>query len=184
MRIPGLLLFVTAVLSAPVLADDTGQTARRLDVTIRVEMGYLLYLPQEYATKESWPLVLFLHGSGERGDDLELVKKHGPPKLIGDGKAFPFIVVSPQCPNDQSWEPIQLTALLDEVTKTQKVDQDRIYVTGLSMGGFATWEWQHSRHIGLLRSPRSAAAVSHTGLVASSICRRGPSTGQRTWECR
>jgi len=87
MRIPGLLLFVTAVLSAPVLADDTGQTARRLDVTIRVEMGYLLYLPQEYATKESWPLVLFLHGSGERGDDLELVKKHGPPKLIGDGKA-------------------------------------------------------------------------------------------------
>lgn len=140
MRILALLLFVTAVLSVPVLADDSAQTSQRLDVTIRVQMGYLLYLPKDYDTKESWPLVLFLHGSGERGDDLELVKKHGPPKLIGEGKEFPFIVVSPQCPKDQSWEPIELTALLDEVTKNHKVDQDRIYVTGLSMGGFATWE--------------------------------------------
>ena len=140
MRILALLLFVTILLSERVLADDSGQTSQRLDVTIRVEMGYLLYLPKDYDSKESWPLVLFLHGSGERGDDLELVKKHGPPKLIGEGKEFSFIVVSPQCPKSQSWEPLELTALLDEVTRTQKVDQDRIYVTGLSMGGFATWE--------------------------------------------
>ena len=140
MRNLALLLFMTSVLAAPAFADDTGQTSQQLDVTIRVEMGCLLYLPKDYATKESWPLVLFLHGSGERGDDLELVKKHGPPKLISEGKEFPFIVVSPQCPKSQSWEPIELTALLDEVTRTQKVDQDRICVTGLSMGGFATWE--------------------------------------------
>jgi predicted peptidase len=140
LRILTLLLFVTAVPPGPVMADDSGQTSQRLDVTIRVEMGYLLYLPRDYDTKESWPLVLFLHGSGERGDDLELVKKHGPPKLIAEGKEFPFIVVSPQCPQSQSWEPIELTALLDEVSRTQKVDPDRIYVTGLSMGGFATWE--------------------------------------------
>ena len=55
---------------------------------ITVEMGYQLYLPQEYKQKESWPLILFLHGAGERGDDLELVKKHGPPKLVGEGSAF------------------------------------------------------------------------------------------------
>ncbi len=140
MRILALLLFVTAVPSVRVLADDSRQTSQRLNATIKVEMGYLLSLPKDYETKESWPLVLFLHGSGERGDDLELVKKHGPPKLIGEGKEFPFIVVSPQCPGSQSWRAIELTALLDEVTRTQKVDQDRIYVTGLSMGGFATWE--------------------------------------------
>lgn len=139
-RIVAPLLFLTVVFASPALADESGQTSQRLDVTIRVAMGYLLYLPKDYDTKESWPLVLFLHGSGERGDDLELVKKHGPPKLIGEGKGFPFIVVSPQCPKSQSWEPLELTALLDEVTRTQKVDQDRIYVTGLSMGGFATWE--------------------------------------------
>ena len=139
-RIVAPLLFLTVVFAAPALADESGQTSQRLDVTIKVAMGYLLYLPNDYDTKESWPLVLFLHGSGERGDDVELVKTHGPPKLIGEGKEFPFIVVSPQCPKSQSWEPLELTALLDELTRTHKVDQDRIYVTGLSMGGFATWE--------------------------------------------
>jgi predicted peptidase len=126
--------------SGSLQADDSGQKAQRLDVTVKVEMDYLLYLPKDYDTQESWPLVLFLHGSGERGDDIELVKMHGPPKLIAGGKEFPFIVVSPQCPKTQSWEPIQLTALLDELTQKYKVDKDRIYVTGLSMGGFATWE--------------------------------------------
>ena len=140
MRILALLLFVTAVISIPVLAEDSGQTAQRLDVTIRVEMGYLLYLPKDYDTKESWPLVLFLHGSGERGDDLELVKKHGPPKLIAEGKEFPFIVVSPQCPKGKSWEPYELNVLLDDIVQKYKVDEERICVTGLSMGGFGTWK--------------------------------------------
>jgi predicted peptidase len=108
-------------------------------VEVKVEMDYLLALPKGYDKQDAWPLVLFLHGAGERGDNLELVKKHGPPKLIGDGKEFPFIVVSPQCPKDVWWEPIELTALLDQVIKTHKVDEDRIYVTGLSMGGFGTW---------------------------------------------
>jgi predicted peptidase len=102
-------------------------------------MGYLLYLPKDYEKQASWPLVMFLHGAGERGDDLELVKVHGPPKLIKQGKEFPFIVISPQCPKDKWWEPVELTALLDDVIKKHKVDQDRIYITGLSMGGFGTW---------------------------------------------
>jgi predicted peptidase len=117
----------------------TGQEPCQLERAFQVEMKYLLYLPKDYDQKESWPLLLFLHGAGERGDNLELVKKHGPPKLIEAGQDFPFIVVSPQCPRDRRWEPFELAALLDEIVEKHKVDQDRIYVTGLSMGGFGTW---------------------------------------------
>jgi predicted peptidase len=102
-------------------------------------MNYLLYLPKDYEQQESWPLLLFLHGAGERGDDINLVKKHGPPKLIEAGKEFPFIVVSPQCPRGRWWETFELAALLDEIEEQYKVDKDRVYVTGLSMGGFGTW---------------------------------------------
>ena len=107
--------------------------------TVKVTLKYLLYLPKDYQQKPSWPLLLFLHGIGERGADLNLVKKHGPPKLIEAGQEFPFIVVSPQCPNGQWWEPLELKTLLDEIGEKYKVDKERIYVTGLSMGGFGTW---------------------------------------------
>jgi predicted peptidase len=117
-----------------------------------VNLKYLLYLPKDYDQKPSWPLMLFLHGAGERGDDIERVKKHGPPKLIEAGRELPFIVVSPQCPKDRWWEPVELTALLDEIVEKYKVDRDRIYVTGISMGGFGTWSLAMS-------TPRRFAAV-------------------------
>lgn len=139
MRFIFLSLLAAAWLPTSAFADEPAQTSQRLEAEAKVELNYLLYLPKGYDDQESWPLVLFLHGAGERGNDLELVKKHGPPKLIGEGKDFPFIVVSPQCRKDVWWEPIELTALLDEVNKKHKVDKDRIYVTGLSMGGFGTW---------------------------------------------
>lgn len=119
--------------------EQTGQRAAKLNAQVPVKLGYLLYLPKNYDQQEKWPLLLFLHGSGERGNDLDLVKKHGPPKLIAAGRDFPFIVVSPQCPDNKWWEPIELVALLDAVAKDYKVDSDRICVTGLSMGGFGTW---------------------------------------------
>lgn len=134
-----LLLAALFMCSHRSIADDSGLSPQRLNVQVQVQMDYLLYLPKDYESKEAWPLVLFLHGSGERGTDLELVKKHGPPKLISEGKEFPFIVVSPQCKKDFWWEPTELTALLDEIVKSHKVDQNRILVTGLSMGGFGTW---------------------------------------------
>ena len=124
----------------PSAAKEGGkQQAGVMEREIKVRLKYLLYLPKDYDQKPSWPLLLFLHGIGERGDNLELLKKHGPPKLIEAGKEFPFTVVSPQCPNDRWWEPIELKALLDEIVEKYKVDQDRIYATGLSMGGFGTW---------------------------------------------
>lgn len=135
------LVLIAATLS--LAADDKAaagkQQAQKLERTIKVTLDYLLYLPPDYAEKPSWPLLLFLHGAGERGDNLELVKMHGPPKLIAAGKAFPLIVVSPQCPKGRRWEPLELSALLDEIAEKYKVDKDRICVTGLSMGGFGTW---------------------------------------------
>ena len=103
---------------------------------------YLTSLPEDYEAQpeNSWPLMLFLHGAGERGSDLDLVKKHGPPKLIEQGHAFPFIVVSPQCPKGEGWSVEALDRLLNEVSETHRVDADRVYVTGLSMGGFGTWD--------------------------------------------
>jgi len=68
-----------------------------------------------------------------------MVRKIGVAKLVEAGQQFPFVIVSPQCPKDKMWEPFELTALLDEIVEKYKVDQDRIYVTGQSMGGFGTW---------------------------------------------
>jgi len=143
------LMLACAILltsAATTLADEPKpvvdpQKPETLERTIKVTLKYLLYLPEDYEKQQAWPLLLFLHGSGERGDDLAQVKKHGPPKLIAAGRKFPFIVVSPQCPKvgRRSWEPYELTALLDDVSEHYKVDANRIYVTGLSMGGFGTW---------------------------------------------
>ena len=126
------------------IAVAANQNEKTLDkqITKDVRCKYLLYLPQDYGRKEQkWPLMLFLHGAGERGDNLDLVKKHGPPKLIEQGKHFPFIIVSPQCPAGVWWpEKIDtLVALLDEIAAKYAVDTDRVYLTGLSMGGFGTW---------------------------------------------
>lgn len=139
-------LFAAACLLAAspftaVAADQpTAQSAETLDVKVPVKMGYLLYVPKNYDKSKPTPLMLFLHGAGERGTDINKVKIHGPPKLIAAGKEFPCIVVSPQCPSDKWWQPLELLALLDEIATKYNVDPERIYVTGLSMGGFGTWE--------------------------------------------
>ncbi|MCL5096415.1 MAG: prolyl oligopeptidase family serine peptidase [Candidatus Omnitrophica bacterium] len=102
-------------------------------------MNYLLSLPSDYdKSNKSWPLVLFLHGAGESGNDLEKVKTHGPPKLVEANGPFPFILVSPQS-HGRGWNVEVLNALLDSVIEQYRVDKDRVYLTGLSMGGFGTW---------------------------------------------
>ena len=69
-----------------VAADAGQQKPAELGQATKVTMKYLIYLPKDYGQKDSWPVLLFLHGSGERGDNLDLVKKHGPPKLIAGGQ--------------------------------------------------------------------------------------------------
>ena len=116
-------------------AQQTHQTFKSCN-----ELSYLIALPEGYsANGEAVPLLLFLHGSGERGNDLDKVKAWGPPKLIAEGKKLPFIVVSPQCPANEHWDVYVLKQLLDELIKTYNVDKSRVYLTGLSMGGFGTW---------------------------------------------
>ncbi|MFL5340355.1 MAG: prolyl oligopeptidase family serine peptidase [Gemmataceae bacterium] len=138
------LAAVMAFAWSPARAEDKAQAGKQepkqfeREVTVKVKLNYLLYLPEDYGKEDkAWPLVLFLHGAGESGNDVEKVKKHGPPKLAEE-KKFPFILVSPQSPG-RGWEPAGLNALLDDVCAHYKVDPDREYVTGLSMGGFGTW---------------------------------------------
>lgn len=111
-------------------------------VTRTLSCQYLLFLPAGYDENEQkWPLILFLHGAGERGDDLEKVKVHGPPKIVEKKKNFPFILVSPQCPEEKWWpnEVDMLINLLDDIVNRYNVDTERIYLTGLSMGGYGVW---------------------------------------------
>jgi predicted peptidase len=113
------------------------------EIVRTVKFPYLVYLPENYdASGEESPLIVFLHGMGERGDDLERIKEHGPPKILQEKKAdFPFVVVSPQCPRDRWWVTEDLDVFLSDILEKYNVDEDRVYLTGLSMGGFATWKW-------------------------------------------
>ncbi len=140
-----LLLFLSFAVSTA-LADQPApsQSSKSFEgqVTLAVKYDYLLSLPQGYEadTTKRWPLVVFLHGSGERGSQVEQVMRHGPPKLIAAGKSIPAIVISPQCQPGQIWNPHAVHALTKHVMESHHVDADRVYLTGLSMGGFGTWE--------------------------------------------
>lgn len=114
-------------------------------------MHFLLFVPQDYkADGKKWPVMLFLHGYGECGNgttELDLVKVHGPAGFVDSRPDFPFVVVSPQCPKPKhdlkkiakAWNPEELIQLLDHLAKNLNIDSTRVYVTGLSMGGFGTW---------------------------------------------
>lgn len=125
------------------LMPKTNQQPRHFQNKIKKTLSadYLLFLPSGYNARASnrWPLILFLHGAGERGTNLNQVTVHGPPKLVKSKPEFPFIVVSPQCPPGQWWSNDLVIALLDDVVRKHKIDTNRIYLTGLSMGGFGTW---------------------------------------------
>ncbi len=114
------------------------------DTTIQKRLGlkYLVFLPTRYESgAERFPLILFLHGTGERGDDLARVKQAGLPKRLDGWSDCPFIVVAPQCPADSIWtfQLDALSALLELVIDTYRIDARRIYLTGLSLGGNGTW---------------------------------------------
>ena len=135
----GLITLGVAVRAAEI---DPQLRQQKLKLERPAPIDYLLYLPKEYDAKDSakkWPLILFLHGSGERGSDVAKVAVHGPPKLVKNGKDLPFIIVSPQCPAGRGWDNATLLALLNETIAQHNVDTSRVYLTGLSMGGYETW---------------------------------------------
>ena len=153
----GLAFFVALLTPFSASAQTAGsQTPVKFEKQIvkTLKADYLLYLPKDYGKDagKKWPVLFFLHGSGESGLDIEKVKANGPPKRIAAGKEFPFIVVSPQSLGG-GWNVEILNNLLDEVIKTYAVDEDRIYLTGLSMGGYGTWAWAQD-------SPKRFAAIA------------------------
>ena len=119
--------------------DGLGLDMSQREMSFEKEIKYLLYVPKDYGD-EPYPLMIFLHGAGERGNNLELVKIHGPPKLIEAGVELPFIVASPQVAEGEWWSPSTVIWVLRDVEKKLRVDPDRVYLTGLSMGGYGTWE--------------------------------------------
>jgi predicted peptidase len=160
-RIFPILTLTIAAITFAGQATAAVQTKNKLIVKSKRELDvkYLLYLPKDYAAQpdKKWPMILFLHGAGERGDNLDLVKKHGPPKLAEQGEAMEFIVLSPQCPKGTGWNDEVLITLLNDVAKRYRVDETRLYLTGLSMGGYGTWS------LGLTHCERFAAIAPICG---------------------
>ncbi|GIW98623.1 MAG: hypothetical protein KatS3mg111_1956 [Pirellulaceae bacterium] len=123
-------------------------------------LRYRLLKPKDFDPDRKYPLVLFLHGAGERGDDNVAQLKHGMAEFCEPGRrqAYPCYVLAPQCPTGDKWAnldwrstevtqpteptlPMKLTLeLLDQMIDSAAVDKTRIYITGLSMGGFGTWD--------------------------------------------
>lgn len=113
-------------------------------------LPYRILFPKNYNADEKYPLLLFLHGAGERGTDNEMQLVHGSDLFLNNIEKYPAIVVFPQCPKDVWWgdpkseepkEPIALVMeLTEELLKTYSIDQNRLYVGGLSMGGYGTFD--------------------------------------------
>jgi lysophospholipase L1-like esterase/dienelactone hydrolase len=156
MKLPVFLLAL--VLPLAVRADD--YEARTFSAPDGTTLGYRLLSPKNYDKAQKYPLVVFLHGAGERGDNNSAQLRHGAPLFAKPEvrEKFPCFIFAPQCPNDQTWsavkgwtdpvsyseepKPAMKLALgaIDSLMKEFSIDPDRVYVTGLSMGGFGTWD--------------------------------------------
>ena len=161
--IPGEQILMKAEL--PVQTGDARRGDVKLDESQTETMDFWFFLPSDESAKsdDGFPLMLFLHGAGERGDDPNVVKNHGPAKLCANpeiAKSWKFMTVSPQCKPNRFWSPLQLIELIDRVCESYPVDRSRIYVTGLSMGGFGTWS------VASLAADKIAAIVPICGWYA------------------
>ncbi len=120
------------------------QEGRRFTAADGRALEYLLFLPARYgeAPEGRWPLILFLHGAGERGSELAMVRKHGIARIAEEqAETFPFVAVSPQCPAEKRWTDYVdvLLAIVEQACTDYTVDRHRVYLTGMSMGGQGTW---------------------------------------------
>jgi predicted peptidase len=140
------------------------QVEQSLATTDGGAIPYLLYQPENYTQDgKKVPLMLFLHGRGESNGPLSIVAKWGPPQRLAAGEHMKYLVVSPQCPRESFWsnddQQTRLLELLKHIKQTYNIDEDRIYLTGLSMGGFGTWR----------------LAAEHTDMFAAAVpvCGKG-----------
>ncbi|WP_198652153.1 carboxylesterase family protein [Chitinophaga deserti] len=147
----------TVKVPPPGPAEQTGVTARKVRSPKSVT-DFLLQLPETYnKDAKKWPVIIFLHGVGERGSDVNMVKRAGLAAKAARDPNFPYIVVSPQCKENGWWDSPSLEILLDQVLKDYRIDPARVYLTGLSMGGYGSWDWA------LFKPERFAAVVPICG---------------------
>jgi predicted peptidase len=119
-----------------------------------VRANCLLYLPRDYGEKEKWPLILYLHGGRGRGDDLSLLDWYPLPKMLSQNDTYPFMALIPQCPAGEMWTDTELLkSLLHDVMTKYKVDKNRVYLIGYSMGGTGAWHMAY-------KHPEMFAAVA------------------------
>lgn len=109
------------------------------EITKEVGCPYLIVKPEDFDEQKKYPLIIFLHGRGESGDDLKLVNVHGPFDFVKQHK-LPVMIVAPQTPIGVNWDIDMLSAFVDHVLEELPVDRGQVYLTGLSLGGFGTWE--------------------------------------------
>lgn len=137
-----LFLLVSVIFCFGINSSAQTTTRNKFDqkIEIPVKLGYVLYKPEEYSkSKKDYPLIVFLHGAGERGTDLEKVKVHGPFKYMKDGHKIDAVIMAPQCPKGTYWQPEKVAALTRKIIKENQIDPSRVYLTGLSMGGYGVW---------------------------------------------
>jgi len=162
----GIASFISFSVSVQAAGESDSAPSRQLtqtlqrDVSHKVQIQYFVFLPKDYEkSTEKWPLILYLHGGSLRGDDINRMKKLGLTEKVEADPTFPFIVVSPQCHQGEIWTDVDaLGAILDEVVLTHRVDPDRVYVTGHSMGG-------RGALYAAYKMPDRFAAVLSLGLV-------------------
>jgi predicted peptidase len=140
LSIASLLVTANQTGAANQTGDKAGTQAEKQFSSEKYKIQYLIYLPEDYGKGDKrWPVMMFLHGSGESGSDLKKVLKHGPPKICED-KKLQFIIVSPQS-TGMGFQVEGLDLLLGDILAKYKCDRDRVYLTGLSMGGGGTWKF-------------------------------------------
>jgi acetyl esterase/lipase len=153
---------------------DTRNAAWWYDLRERLglaqEYKYIVDLPKDYAQEPArrWPLIIFLHHGGAGGNDLNVVRNGALMDLIKHGREVPAVVVAPQCPFAQSWSIPVLEHLLDALEKQYQIDPNRVYLTGVSAGGDATWDW----------------ALVHPGRFAALVPMSGESEPRDAWRLR
>lgn len=105
------------------------------------DVRFWIFVPADYGKdSRTWPLLMYLHGSSHRGTDLKRVRNNVPIPFMDQEGDLPFIVVAPQCPKGERWDPDKLILVLDKLSQEMRVDENRVYLTGMSLGAFGTWE--------------------------------------------
>ena len=135
-------------------------------------LNYLLFRAQDTSAVKGgkFPLIISLHGIGERGSNLQRLKTDGLPRILDGNNAFPFYVVSPQCPANTEWyydrTDLLVRKVIEDALALYPVDRRRIYLTGYSMGGIGTWD-MGIRHPGLFAA---AAPIASRGEEGWNVC--------------